>query len=500
MNEIVGKADKKRLRSILEKEGRRQERHNGQDYYVIEDGEDKTYLSALYSQTRGKTVKDKRFLCMTGKARLYRETSLGGLKQIYVDPGRSADKLRLEACFREAILDQWEELRQRSKVRTGTMKYVGQSFVTLTKQFLKERNLSSKDIIVSGEDRTMRFADSDLAIDWAEYHKEHAEIKYVHSDLEDDDVSYGSVTYAETETAETAETERAGEQCSDIEEYGEVDLATKEGLKKASKYLDEILERKRAIVWRSGKKREDIEGVYECRFLYELYKKSRKRFGEETPRAPKGYFICDYKGMRSVHFEMWNGYSSVMGARSMVLKEPTHHVKVQGCFREAVQEQVQQFKWITFASNKEVQCALTGEKLERGNCHVDHYEPDFVDLTRDFLSEKKMSENDLETQGYGPLLCFKDQQIREEWAKYHENKAKLRLTSADANFGREKSRFSAPVKARREKINGTSSKTTTQIPMTQIPKTTEQKAKEAIEYLKTRYGRRFEQEWKKFST
>lgn len=486
LNEMVGKVEKKRLRKILEREDRNAEGHNGQEYYIMEDAEDISYVTELYSKARNKEVASKRYLCLpskvNGKARLYRETTLGGLKVIYVDQGRGADKLRLEACFREPILEQWEELRQRVKCRTGTMEYVGTSFVTLTKMFLKEKNLKSKDIILTGEGPTLRFKNSTLAMDWAEYHNENAEIVYKVPECE------GLV---ECEESSNESDEISDGYDESVEEYN-VNLDTREGLKSASLYLDKVLRKQnRKVLWKSGRKREEIEGIKECAFLFEVYKKSRKRFGDETPMAPKGYFLAVYKGMRSVYFEMWNGYSSVMGARAMVIKEPTHHRKVQLCFREAVMEQVQLFKAITFASNKQVYCALTGEKLERGMCHVDHFEPEFIDLTRDFLKERKLSETELETQGYGPQLSFRDEEFRDEWARYHENKAKLRLTTAEANFGREKSKRKQQAKIGRDRRNGERPRKECDM---------EQRAQAARECLRRKYGERFEQEWRKFAT
>jgi hypothetical protein len=93
-----------------------------------------------------------------------------------------------------------------------------------------------------------------------------------------------------------------------------------------------------------------------------------------------------------------------------------------------------------FAGGARVVCAITGEALTEDGAHVDHHAPTFGEIARAFLAE----------EGIGPAASlpqmtsestrryFIDRDLAERWQRFHEQRAVLRLTTAQANLQRKR--------------------------------------------------------------
>jgi hypothetical protein len=76
------------------------------------------------------------------------------------------------------------------------------------------------------------------------------------------------------------------------------------------------------------------------------------------------------------------------------------------------------------------------------NIHIDHYEPQFVELKRDFIATWKsniptdFSQNQINSK----VFHIQDNKFEDEWNKYHKQNAVLRVLCSDCNCGRSKVR------------------------------------------------------------
>lgn len=146
-------------------------------------------------------------------------------------------------------------------------------------------------------------------------------------------------------------------------------------------------------------------------------------------------------GAKVAHLEA-KGYSipitkaMLRGARKV---NATARAQLMQVCRELIDKQIKEFRveyWKRMASGEsETICPLSGEHLLRcGQTDVDHSYP-FVRLVEDWLSMLHLTEDDFEirnsrklgrhTLGYSLDLS---------WQRYHQDNAKLQLTSHRANL------------------------------------------------------------------
>lgn len=106
--------------------------------------------------------------------------------------------------------------------------------------------------------------------------------------------------------------------------------------------------------------------------------------------------------------------------------------------RQAIADQVQNFKARMYQDTEFVKCALTGEDVAAEDCHIDHCSPDtFITLVNKWvklwggdLSDVKITppaDNQVTT-----LMTDVDQV--KSWSEFHRKYAKLRVLSKRANL------------------------------------------------------------------
>lgn len=116
----------------------------------------------------------------------------------------------------------------------------------------------------------------------------------------------------------------------------------------------------------------------------------------------------------------------------------------QDACRTAVVSQVQAFRREQFGplGDRYVPCAITGELVGWNDAHIDHHEPRFEQLVIDFLRRVGWNYRTILLKGYGDgerWKAFADPVHAEQFAEYHREHARLRVTTRAANLGR--SRF-----------------------------------------------------------
>lgn len=89
--------------------------------------------------------------------------------------------------------------------------------------------------------------------------------------------------------------------------------------------------------------------------------------------------------------------------------------------------------------DRRIQCPITGEWVTEDQAHVDHIPPDtFEKLVTDFIAQNNINVEEVEireAEGDAEIgKTFTDASLAEEWIKYHNENAKLRVVSSYANL------------------------------------------------------------------
>lgn len=101
--------------------------------------------------------------------------------------------------------------------------------------------------------------------------------------------------------------------------------------------------------------------------------------------------------------------------------------------RWEIKSQILAYRNSEFGKNPDQFCAITGERLEWGSVHVDHFPDAFDDLIWNFCLERKIYIADVVLVDLGEYKEISDAGIKAAWRAYHLKHAKLRLTTPKAN-------------------------------------------------------------------
>ena len=108
--------------------------------------------------------------------------------------------------------------------------------------------------------------------------------------------------------------------------------------------------------------------------------------------------------------------------------------KFKRACRNAIEDQVREFKDRFFEQDGEFECSVTRECLTYKNAHVDHeYPKTFDQIVYDFIKEENIDVNSVIIEGE-LVKKLKDKRLEEEFAEYHKANAKLRVISKSANL------------------------------------------------------------------
>jgi hypothetical protein len=101
--------------------------------------------------------------------------------------------------------------------------------------------------------------------------------------------------------------------------------------------------------------------------------------------------------------------------------------------RHEVKEHIRQYKKSKFL-NRPVHCAKTGEVVEWEECHVDHKSPlTFSVIVKGFVVSNGIDVDLIEYETVDWCNTFSDRALAENFCKYHESMAVLRILSTKSN-------------------------------------------------------------------
>lgn len=117
------------------------------------------------------------------------------------------------------------------------------------------------------------------------------------------------------------------------------------------------------------------------------------------------------------------------------ISPPTPSRRLLAILRNEVQYQIDQYREsIEFP----LICEVSGETINRINCHIDHIHPDtFSNIAESWLLATGYSPDSIEIthkDKYGGRSSIKDRTIASQWKTYHQSNAKLRPVSIKANL------------------------------------------------------------------
>lgn len=172
---------------------------------------------------------------------------------------------------------------------------------------------------------------------------------------------------------------------------------------------------------------EDREKVLE---LLGLHPNADKKLGPGVRRLYQAY---DPAGNRCFRIVRNDGVDTDISFKKCIT-HPSPKAYYMEAARRAVADQIADFKNFVLAKGA-FTCPVSGETVDRSNCHVDHEEPlTFEKLALDFLRMKGVPIESvrLTARGYG--RGFTDSAWEQEWAEYHRRHARLQAVSRRANL------------------------------------------------------------------
>ena len=110
--------------------------------------------------------------------------------------------------------------------------------------------------------------------------------------------------------------------------------------------------------------------------------------------------------------------------------------------RQSIKPQIYQFKDKVFFDKEELQCPITGDMVQRDNCHVDHFNPTFDELVGLFIDMKGISDFSKVVSAPADnqmVPTITDKKLESEFYIFHAKNANLRITSILGNLSRAKS-------------------------------------------------------------
>jgi len=191
-----------------------------------------------------------------------------------------------------------------------------------------------------------------------------------------------------------------------------------------------------------------IENESYLDFLHDLYQchPEYPKWMKNLDNTPIGFYIGFYAGDSQAYFVQTKGNGIwVFSAKKCIDGEPTYYFKLMQALRNDIADQKNDYRK-TF--NGQYVCAITGVKLEPIETHVDHYEPQFIQIVGMWLDSINKITTDIEITGDGtPNRTIMNAELRESWKDFHRKTAVLRIISRDENLNRDKLKLDARFKA-----------------------------------------------------
>lgn len=139
-----------------------------------------------------------------------------------------------------------------------------------------------------------------------------------------------------------------------------------------------------------------------------------------------------------------DGTSTDIGFKKS-LRPPNNKQKIAKACRTAVQESINKFKAsINYGRDR---CPITKNILYEHNSHIDHYEPQFVEIVSMWLTELKFTSEDIDeiankfvnkSIDNNSTTRFTNDELANDFKNYHDKIAQLRCIEKTENLKRTK--------------------------------------------------------------
>ena len=121
------------------------------------------------------------------------------------------------------------------------------------------------------------------------------------------------------------------------------------------------------------------------------------------------------------------------------LRKPSLERVFQKACRSTIVEQILAFKHQSFKHHKVLPCAITGKPVMSTSCHVDHFNPEFKQITLDFRTKEGISSlkdikyvQQLDSKDVG-FVYFEDVFLQRRFEAYHASERRSLLSSVGSS-------------------------------------------------------------------
>lgn len=123
------------------------------------------------------------------------------------------------------------------------------------------------------------------------------------------------------------------------------------------------------------------------------------------------------------------------------IQKKDYNREFRQAMREVVHDQIQAFKMQAFNDSKILICPLLNIPIAKETCHIDHYEPTFKELIKNFIKENQLVlTEDLfpKSSDNQKIYTITDKELSMKFYDFHKDKAILRAVSNKGNLRRER--------------------------------------------------------------
>lgn len=139
---------------------------------------------------------------------------------------------------------------------------------------------------------------------------------------------------------------------------------------------------------------------------------------------------------RGFWFGRVDGTKGNFSFRNCVMPPPTSKQKLKRALRLIVRSVTYQRKVMFFQNSPVRVCEVTGKEINWHNSDVDHAPPNtFQKIFDDFIYERQINMDLIQYRSGSKVVGYQlcDKAIRDDWFRFHNNRAILRVLSVEGN-------------------------------------------------------------------
>lgn len=123
------------------------------------------------------------------------------------------------------------------------------------------------------------------------------------------------------------------------------------------------------------------------------------------------------------------------------IQKKNYEQEFRQAMREVIKPQIMEYKRTAFETSSILICPLTKSPIHIANSHVDHYEPTFDELIKEFIMKFRIRLTpDLfpADQDNQIIYDINDESIKINFYSFHRERANLRVVSVEGNLRRQR--------------------------------------------------------------